>query len=98
MKSMQHSELQQTTEALFKQHPILGFLFCIAGISTSTMLAADVAHWELPIIIMQIGQVIAWLFVYITGSITILNAIEKWFDIKIKLNFFKKNKKNIKKK
>jgi hypothetical protein len=79
---------------VLKPYPIIGFIACILGITVSSLLQITPHHWEFPIWVMQMGQIISWIFVYLTGFITVLNAIEKYFDVKFNFKkYFKRNKK-----
>lgn len=74
-----------------KMHPVFTF---IAGIVT--MIASknsSIYDMQIPIIMMQVGQLIAWIFIYCTGAITILGFLEKTFGFKTKFKWFKRNKK-----
>lgn len=80
-----------TTDTLaefFKMHPFISFITCICVMSAN--LSESIYSLQLPIIIMQIGQLLAWGCVCITGAITIYGFLEKKLGLKIK--FFKKKK------
>lgn len=80
MNSTQQAILE-TLDA-FKVHPVVSF---VTGMSTMLLvqLTGDIYTWHIPDFIMQCGQWMAWIFVAITGLITFIGFIEKFFDIKI---------------
>jgi hypothetical protein len=79
-----NSTQQQFIEVLdaFKVHPVITF---VTGISTMVImnLTGNIYTVHIPDILMQIGQGIAWTFVGISGMITLIGFLEKFFEIKI---------------
>jgi len=76
-----HQQIIDTLDA-FKLHPIVSF---VTGIATMLImsLTGDIYSWHIPDFLMQCGQVVAWTFVAITGLITLIGFLEKFFDMKI---------------
>lgn len=75
--------------AFLKVHPFFSFVIAIFA-ATSNI--DGIYNIQIPQIIMQAGQLAAWGFVCVTGTITVLGFIEKKMGIKINLRFFKKKR------
>lgn len=91
MDNMNHNLDLSCVLAFIKMHPIFSFA---AGILTMiASQSSNIYSLQIPTIMMQVGQWIAWLFIYCTGAITILGFLEKTFGFKTKFNWFKRKKK-----
>lgn len=77
--------------AFIKMHPVVSFIAGFVMMIASK--SATIYDLQVPIIMMQIGQLIAWIFIYCTGAITILGFLEKTFGFKTKFTWFKRKKK-----
>lgn len=66
----------------FKVHPVVSFV-TVMSTMLLVQLTGNIYTWHIPDFIMQCGQWMAWIFVAITGAITLIGFIEKFFDIKI---------------
>lgn len=91
---MSHSlnDLQNASDSLLKNNPVLGFVLCVFVAITTAITSSDTSHWQFPVIIMQIGQWIAWFFAYAVGIITIIGFLERVFDFKLNLKKYFKRK------
>jgi hypothetical protein len=86
------NNLTELTDYL-KVNPVLSFIVGIF-VLIATNGSNGVYSWALPQIVMQVGQCIAWAFVYCTGAITILGFLENKMGLKINWKFFKRKKKD----
>lgn len=91
MESMNHESIIGCCAVFLKAHPVVSFVTGFAMMLSAS--ATSVYDMSIPTIFMQIGQWIAWLFIYCTGAVTIIGFLEKTFDFKLKFNFLKRKKK-----
>lgn len=84
-----NQESVNSITAFLKVHPVFSFVIAIFA---ATSKISHIDTMQVPVIVMQVAQLIAWIFVYITGAISILGFIEKKMGIKINLRFFKRKK------